>query len=171
MSCNPCCCWKLKDAAVSIGIWSASILVDFLLKLSFLQFLMTALKSADEIPIYAMASMAMYAWQWGVLSQCQHVTMAQSNLQCEYYCPCVGATTARTSAIIEGKDRSTLLSNWAFSDGKWLQLNMKKTEPQTHCFQIIIHMGGTTFRATMKVIGRARKSVIIQVSLLYKFCA
>ncbi|KAI1727018.1 hypothetical protein Ddc_04300 [Ditylenchus destructor] len=75
MPCNPCCCWKLKDAAVTIGIWST---------------------------IYALASLAMFTWQWGVLSQCRHVTMAQSNLQCEYYCPCVGASTARTSALVEG---------------------------------------------------------------------
>ncbi|CAD5212013.1 unnamed protein product [Bursaphelenchus okinawaensis] len=74
MSCNPCCGWRLKDASATIGIWSC---------------------------LYSLAVLGMFAWQWGVLSQCQHVTMAQSNLQCEYYCPCVGASTARTSAIIE----------------------------------------------------------------------
>uniref|UniRef100_A0A914H1E5 Uncharacterized protein n=1 Tax=Globodera rostochiensis TaxID=31243 RepID=A0A914H1E5_GLORO len=75
MSCNPCCCLKLKDAAVTIGIWST---------------------------IYSLVQIAVFVWQFSVLAQCQHVVMAQSNLQCEYYCPCVGASTARTSAIIEG---------------------------------------------------------------------
>ncbi|CAK5016176.1 unnamed protein product [Meloidogyne enterolobii] len=75
MACNPCCCLSLKDAVVTIGIWST---------------------------IYALAQLAIFGWQFSVLTQCQHVVMAQSNLQCEYYCPCVGASTARTSAIIEG---------------------------------------------------------------------
>uniref|UniRef100_A0A915NTF2 Uncharacterized protein n=1 Tax=Meloidogyne floridensis TaxID=298350 RepID=A0A915NTF2_9BILA len=74
MACNPCCCLSLKDAVVTIGIWST---------------------------IYALAQLAIFGWQFSVLTQCQHVVMAQSNLQCEYYCPCVGASTARTSAIIE----------------------------------------------------------------------
>uniref|UniRef100_A0A914KT98 Uncharacterized protein n=1 Tax=Meloidogyne incognita TaxID=6306 RepID=A0A914KT98_MELIC len=92
MACNPCCCLSLKDAVVTIGIWST---------------------------IYALAQLAIFGWQFSVLTQCQHVVMAQSNLQCEYYCPCVGASTARTSAIIEAaikyeKDRAanTLLPNY-----------------------------------------------------------
>ncbi|KAI6181986.1 hypothetical protein M3Y99_01965600 [Aphelenchoides fujianensis] len=51
--------------------------------------------------------MAMFGWQWGVLSQCTHVTMAQSNLQCDYYCP-------QMAAIKYEKDRAanTLLPNY-----------------------------------------------------------
>uniref|UniRef100_A0A1I8BYD0 MARVEL domain-containing protein n=1 Tax=Meloidogyne hapla TaxID=6305 RepID=A0A1I8BYD0_MELHA len=85
MACNPCCCLSLKDAVVTIGIWST---------------------------IYALAQLAIFGWQFSVLAQCQHVVMAQSNLQCEYYCPCVGASTARTSAIIEDRAANTLLPNY-----------------------------------------------------------
>ncbi|CAJ0580902.1 unnamed protein product, partial [Mesorhabditis spiculigera] len=75
MPCNPCCCMKPKDGAVVCGIWSV---------------------------IYALASIAVMAWQTQVLNNCRSVTMSQSNLQCEYYCPCVGASTARTSRIVFG---------------------------------------------------------------------
>ncbi|KAF7640131.1 hypothetical protein Mgra_00000578 [Meloidogyne graminicola] len=53
------------------------------------------------LKIYSLTQLAIFGWQFSVLTQCQHVVMAQANLQCEYYCPCVGASTARTSAIIE----------------------------------------------------------------------
>lgn len=65
-------------------------------------FLSISSKSLLCLKIYALAQLAIFGWQFSVLTQCQHVVMAQSNLQCEYYCPCVGASTARTSAIIEG---------------------------------------------------------------------
>ncbi|CEF66934.1 Hypothetical protein SRAE_2000160000 [Strongyloides ratti] len=52
--------------------------------------------------IYSLCLLFLFGWQTGVLSQCSEVTMAQANLKCEYYCPCVGASTARTSRIIEG---------------------------------------------------------------------
>uniref|UniRef100_A0A0N5ALT0 7TM_GPCR_Srx domain-containing protein n=1 Tax=Syphacia muris TaxID=451379 RepID=A0A0N5ALT0_9BILA len=75
MGCNPCCCWSIRDGAVTIGIWSV---------------------------VYSFASLALFGWQFAVLNNCRSVTMAQSNLQCEYYCPCVGASTSRTSSLIEG---------------------------------------------------------------------
>lgn len=74
MACNPCCCWSIRDGAVTIGIWSA---------------------------VYALASLVLFGWQFAVLNNCRSVTMAQANLQCEYYCPCVGASTERTSSLIE----------------------------------------------------------------------
>uniref|UniRef100_A0A0N4ZUH5 MARVEL domain-containing protein n=1 Tax=Parastrongyloides trichosuri TaxID=131310 RepID=A0A0N4ZUH5_PARTI len=69
------CCCSIKDGSMTVAIWSG---------------------------IYALCCLFLFGWQTGVLSQCNEVTMAQSNLKCEYYCPCVGASTARTSRIIEG---------------------------------------------------------------------
>ncbi|TKR77113.1 hypothetical protein L596_018144 [Steinernema carpocapsae] len=75
MPCNPCGCWRLKDGAMSVAIWSA---------------------------VYGIAQMVLFGWQMSVMSNCRSVTMASSNLMCEYWCPCVGASTARTSALVEG---------------------------------------------------------------------
>uniref|UniRef100_A0A915AKR8 Uncharacterized protein n=1 Tax=Parascaris univalens TaxID=6257 RepID=A0A915AKR8_PARUN len=75
MACNPCCCWNVKDGAVTIGIWTM---------------------------VYSFASLILFGWQFSVLNSCRTVTMSQANLQCEYWCPCVGASNARTSALIEG---------------------------------------------------------------------
>ncbi|KAK0416302.1 hypothetical protein QR680_012404 [Steinernema hermaphroditum] len=86
MPCNPCGCWHLKDGAMSVAIWSA---------------------------VYGIASMVLFGWQMSVLSNCRHVTMAQSNLQCEYWCPCVGASTARTSALVEGNSLPSCKSGGA----------------------------------------------------------
>uniref|UniRef100_A0A0K0DW61 MARVEL domain-containing protein n=1 Tax=Strongyloides stercoralis TaxID=6248 RepID=A0A0K0DW61_STRER len=69
------CCCNMKDGSMTVAIWSS---------------------------IYALCLLFLFGWQTGVLSQCSEVTMAQANLKCEYYCPCVGASTARTSRIIEG---------------------------------------------------------------------
>uniref|UniRef100_A0A0K0FZU1 Uncharacterized protein n=1 Tax=Strongyloides venezuelensis TaxID=75913 RepID=A0A0K0FZU1_STRVS len=69
------CCCNIKDGSMTVAIWSS---------------------------IYALCLLFLFGWQTGVLSQCSEVTMAQANLKCEYYCPCVGASTARTSRIIEG---------------------------------------------------------------------
>ncbi|ETN81230.1 hypothetical protein NECAME_08670 [Necator americanus] len=74
MACNPCCCFNLKDSAVMIGIWTL---------------------------VYSIASLFLFGWQTGVLNHCRTVTMSQANLQCEWDCPCVGASTARTTRIIE----------------------------------------------------------------------
>ncbi|CAD6197381.1 unnamed protein product [Caenorhabditis auriculariae] len=76
MSINPCCCCTGKDSAITIGIWSL---------------------------VYSLASLLLFGWQTGVLNHCRAVTMAQANLQCEWDCPCVGASSARTSSIIEGE--------------------------------------------------------------------
>ncbi|UMM22739.1 hypothetical protein L5515_003807 [Caenorhabditis briggsae] len=76
MGITACCCCSSKDAAITIGIWSL---------------------------VYALASLLLMGWQTGVLNHCRAVTMAQSNLQCEWDCPCVGASTKRTASIIEGK--------------------------------------------------------------------
>ncbi|TKR77115.1 hypothetical protein L596_018144 [Steinernema carpocapsae] len=76
MPCNPCGCWRLKDGAMSVAIWSA---------------------------VYGIAQMVLFGWQMSVMSNCRSVTMASSNLMCEYWCPCVGASTARTSALVEAK--------------------------------------------------------------------
>ncbi|PIC42679.1 hypothetical protein B9Z55_009679 [Caenorhabditis nigoni] len=75
MGITACCCCSSKDAAITIGIWSL---------------------------VYALASLLLMGWQTGVLNHCRAVTMAQSNLQCEWDCPCVGASTKRTASIIEG---------------------------------------------------------------------
>uniref|UniRef100_A0A0K0CUG8 Anoctamin n=1 Tax=Angiostrongylus cantonensis TaxID=6313 RepID=A0A0K0CUG8_ANGCA len=73
MACNPCCCFSLKDSAVMIGIWTL---------------------------VYSIASLFLFGWQTGVLNHCRTVTMSQANLQCEWDCPCVGASNARTTRII-----------------------------------------------------------------------
>ncbi|VDM80116.1 unnamed protein product [Strongylus vulgaris] len=52
--------------------------------------------------VYSIASLFLFGWQTGVLNHCRSVTMSQANLQCEWDCPCVGASTARTTRIIEG---------------------------------------------------------------------
>ncbi|WKY00186.1 hypothetical protein Q1695_014775 [Nippostrongylus brasiliensis] len=76
MTCNPCCCFNVKDSAVMIGIWTL---------------------------VYSIASLFLFGWQTGVLNHCRSVTMSQANLQCEWDCPCVGSSTARTTRIIEGQ--------------------------------------------------------------------
>ncbi|VDM42837.1 unnamed protein product [Toxocara canis] len=83
MACNPCCCWNVKDGVVTIGIWS--------------------MVSSIRITVYAFASLMLFGWQFSVISQCRSVTVSQANLQCEYWCPCVGASNARTTALIEGR--------------------------------------------------------------------
>ncbi|KAK6012055.1 hypothetical protein OSTOST_22803, partial [Ostertagia ostertagi] len=83
MVCNPCCCFSLKDSAVMIGIWTL---------------------------VYSIASLFLFGWQTGVLNHCRSVTMSQANLQCEWDCPCVGSSTARTTRIIEGLHFSLVFS-------------------------------------------------------------
>ncbi|VDP11293.1 unnamed protein product [Heligmosomoides polygyrus] len=83
MACNPCCCFNIKDSAVMIGIWTL---------------------------VYSIASLFLFGWQTGVLNHCRSVTMSQANLQCEWDCPCVGSSTARTTRIIEGIFSITQLS-------------------------------------------------------------
>uniref|UniRef100_A0A8L7TDV6 Uncharacterized protein n=1 Tax=Brugia malayi TaxID=6279 RepID=A0A8L7TDV6_BRUMA len=75
MAINPCFCWNIKDGTVTVGLWSL---------------------------VYSLASLVLFGWQLNVISSCQTVTMSQANLQCEYWCPCVGASNERTSALIQG---------------------------------------------------------------------
>uniref|UniRef100_A0A915PJQ8 Uncharacterized protein n=1 Tax=Setaria digitata TaxID=48799 RepID=A0A915PJQ8_9BILA len=75
MAINPCCCWNIKDGTVSVGLWSL---------------------------IYSLASLVLFGWQLNVISSCQTVTMSQANLQCEYWCPCVGTSNERTTSLIQG---------------------------------------------------------------------
>ncbi|EYC17024.1 hypothetical protein Y032_0032g2624 [Ancylostoma ceylanicum] len=65
--------------------------------------------------VYSIASLFLFGWQTGVLNHCRTVTMSQANLQCEWDCPCVGASTARTTRIIEGSHFSLDLALGVFS--------------------------------------------------------
>ncbi|EYC17022.1 hypothetical protein Y032_0032g2624 [Ancylostoma ceylanicum] len=104
MACNPCCCFNLKDSAVMIGIWTL---------------------------VYSIASLFLFGWQTGVLNHCRTVTMSQANLQCEWDCPCVGASTARTTRIIEGSHFSLDLALGVASFGlKRKGLGGKSCAPQ-----------------------------------------
>ncbi|KAE9414296.1 hypothetical protein Angca_000936, partial [Angiostrongylus cantonensis] len=91
MACNPCCCFSLKDSAVMIGIWTL---------------------------VYSIASLFLFGWQTGVLNHCRTVTMSQANLQCEWDCPCVGASNARTTRIVEGSYGQSLDSHLFYSHSK-----------------------------------------------------
>uniref|UniRef100_A0A1I8E957 Uncharacterized protein n=3 Tax=Wuchereria bancrofti TaxID=6293 RepID=A0A1I8E957_WUCBA len=75
MAINPCFCWNIKDGTVTVGLWSL---------------------------VYSLASLVLFGWQLNVINSCQTVTMSQANLQCEYWCPCVGASNERTSTLIQG---------------------------------------------------------------------
>ncbi|VDL74878.1 unnamed protein product [Nippostrongylus brasiliensis] len=93
MTCNPCCCFNVKDSAVMIGIWTL---------------------------VYSIASLFLFGWQTGVLNHCRSVTMSQANLQCEWDCPCIFSITQlsimgwQMAAIKYEKDRAanTLLPNY-----------------------------------------------------------
>uniref|UniRef100_A0A158Q6P3 CX domain-containing protein n=1 Tax=Elaeophora elaphi TaxID=1147741 RepID=A0A158Q6P3_9BILA len=56
-----------------------------------------------SLKVYSLASLVLFGWQLDVINSCQTVTMSQANLQCEYWCPCVGASNQRTSALIQGR--------------------------------------------------------------------
>uniref|UniRef100_A0AC35TRQ1 MARVEL domain-containing protein n=1 Tax=Rhabditophanes sp. KR3021 TaxID=114890 RepID=A0AC35TRQ1_9BILA len=69
------CCINIKDGSMAVAIYAS---------------------------IYGFLQLFIFGWQTGVLSECSAVTMSQANLQCEWNCPCVGASTARTARLIEG---------------------------------------------------------------------
>ncbi|KHJ90949.1 hypothetical protein OESDEN_09193 [Oesophagostomum dentatum] len=92
MACNPCCCFSLKDSAIMIGIWTLVGPLN----------LHIFHRSGCKFQVYSIASLFLFGWQTGVLNHCRTVTMSQANLQCEWDCPCVGSSNARTTRIIEG---------------------------------------------------------------------
>ncbi|EFO27514.1 hypothetical protein LOAG_00962 [Loa loa] len=100
MAINPCFCWNIKDGTVTVGLWSL---------------------------VYSLASLVLFGWQLNVISSCQTVTMSQANLQCEYWCPCVGASHERTSTLIQGVLYCTVGT---------IQLAILRNQiPSGHCFQ------------------------------------
>lgn len=58
--------------------------------------------------------------------------MSQANLQCEYWCPCVGASNERTSALIQGRvpyiSLSTLFFFFSLNNptGRYMRLISEK---------------------------------------------